>query len=65
MVPLWVQIYNKKTKVCVVSYLTNYLERLKKYRDTDKLYLTCSKPYRAASKGTNLGGVSQLLKRVA
>ena len=35
-----------------MSYLTEYLKRTKSYRDTDKLFLTCIKPYRAASKDT-------------
>ena len=35
-----------------MSYLTEYLKRTKSYRDTDKLFLTCIKPYKAASKDT-------------
>ena len=50
--PLCFQIYNKELKLCVVSHLTEYLKRAKSYRDTDKLLLTCIKPYRAASKDT-------------
>ena len=46
------QIYNKELKLCVVTHLAEYLKRTKSYRDTDKLFLTCIKPYRAASKDT-------------
>ena len=35
-----------------MSHLTEYLKRTKSYRNTDKLFLTCIKPYRAASKDT-------------
>ena len=35
-----------------MSHLTEYLKRKKSYRDTDKLFLTCIKPYKAASKDT-------------
>ena len=52
MGPLCFQIYNKEPKLCVASHLTEYLKRTKFYRDTDKLFLTCIKPYRAASKDT-------------
>ena len=52
MAPLCFQIYNKEPKLCVVSHLTEYLKRTKSYRDTDKLFLTCIKPYRATSKDT-------------
>ena len=52
MAPLCFQIYNNEPKLCVVSHLTEYLKRTKSYRDTDKLFLTCIKPYRAASKDT-------------
>ena len=52
MAPLCFQIYNKEPKLCVVSHLTEYLKRTKSYRDTDKLFLTCIKPYRAASQDT-------------
>ena len=31
---------------------TEYLKRIKSYTDTDKLFLTCIKAYRAASKDT-------------
>ena len=44
------QIYNQEPKFCVVSHLTEYLKRAKRYRDTDKLFLTCIKPYKVASK---------------
>ena len=52
MAPLCFQIYNKEPKLCVVSHLTEYLKRTKSYRNTEKLFLTCIKPYRAASKDT-------------
>ena len=52
MAPLCFQIYNKELKLCVVTHLAEYLKRTKSYRDTDKLFLTCIKPYRAASKDT-------------
>ena len=52
MAPLCFQIYNKEPKLCVVTHLTEYLKRTKSYRDTDKLFSTCIKPYRAASKDT-------------
>ena len=49
MALLYFQIYIFSS---VVSRLTKYLKRTKSYRDTDKLFLTCIKPYRAASKYT-------------
>ena len=52
MVPLCFHIYNKEPKLCVVSHLTEYLERTKSYRDRDNFFLTCIEPYRAASKDT-------------
>ena len=52
MAPLCFQIYNKEPRICVVSHLTEYLKRIKSYRDTDKLFLTFIKPYRTASKDT-------------
>ena len=52
MAPLCFQIYNKELKLCVVTHLAEYLKRTKSYGDTDKLFLTCIKPYRAASKDT-------------
>ena len=52
MAPLCFQIYNKEPKLCVVTHLTEYLKRTKSYRDTDKLFLTYIKAYRAASKDT-------------
>ena len=52
MAPLCFQIYNKQPKLYVVSHLTEYLKRTKSCRDTDKLLLTCIKPYRAAGKET-------------
>ena len=52
MARLCFQTYSKESKLCVVSHLTEYLKRTKSYRDTDKLFLTCIKPYRAASKET-------------
>ena len=42
MARLWIQTYSKEPKLCVVSH----------YRDTYKLFLTCIKPYRTASKDT-------------
>ena len=50
MAPLCFQTYSKEPRLCVVSHLTEYLKRTKSYRDTDKLFLTCIKPYRSASK---------------
>ena len=50
MDPLCFQIYNKEPKLCVVSHTTEYLTRTKSYRDTNKLCLTCIRPYRTASK---------------
>ena len=46
MAPLCFQIYNKEPP--------NWVSKKKKksYRDRDKLFLTCIKPYRAASKDT-------------
>ena len=35
-----------------MTHLTEYLKRVKSYRDRDNLFLTCIKPYRAASKDT-------------
>ena len=52
MAPLCFQIYTKEPKLCVVSHLNDYLKRTKSYRDTYKLFLTCIKPYREASKDT-------------
>ena len=52
MAPLCFQIYNREPKLCVVNQLTEYLKRTKSYRDRDKLFLTCIKPYRAANKDT-------------
>ena len=52
MASLCFQIYNKEPKLCVVTHLTEYLKRTKSYRDTDKLFLSCIKLYRAASKDT-------------
>ena len=52
MAPLCFQTYSKQLMLCVVSHLTEYLKRTKSYRDTDKLFLTCITPYRAASKDT-------------
>ena len=48
------QIYNQEPKFCVVSHLTEYLKRAKRYRDTDKLFLTCIKPYKVASKDSKV-----------
>ena len=52
MAPMCFQIYKKELNLCVVTHLTKYLKRTKSYRDTDKLFLTCTKPYRATSKDT-------------
>ena len=52
MAPLCFQTYSKEPKLCVVSHLTEYLKRTKSYRNSDKSFLTCVKPYRAASKDT-------------
>ena len=52
MASLCFQIYNKKPKLCVVTHLTEYLKRTKSYKDTEKLFLTCIKPYRDPSKDT-------------
>ena len=62
MVPLCFQTYSKEPKLCVVSHLTEYLKRTKSYRDTDKLFLTCIKPYRAASKDTISRWCKSLIK---
>ena len=35
-----------------MTHLTEYLKRTKSYRDTHKLFLSCIKLYRAASKDT-------------
>ena len=35
-----------------MSHLTEYLKRTKSYRDTEKLFLNCTKLYGAASKDT-------------
>ena len=52
MASLCFQIYNKEPKLCVVTHLTEYLKRTKSHKDTDKLFLSCIKLYRAASKDT-------------
>ena len=44
MAPICFQIYNKESKLCVVSHLTEYFKRTKSCRDTGKLLLTCIKP---------------------
>ena len=62
LAPLYFQIYNKEPKLYVVSHLTEYLKRTKSYRDTDKLFLTCIKPYRAASKGSISRGCKSIIK---
>ena len=54
------QIYNQEPKFCVVSHLTEYLKRAKRYRDTDKLFLTCIKPYKVASKDSKAKRVVQV-----
>ena len=50
--PLYFQTYNKEPKFCVMSHLTGYIKRTKSYRTTNKLFLNCIKPYRAAGKDT-------------
>ena len=50
LAPLCFQVYNKEPKLCVVSHNNEYLKKTKTYRHTDKLFLTCIKPYREASK---------------
>ena len=52
MTLLCFQIYEKEPKLCVVTHLSEYLKRIKSYRDTDKLLLTYIKSYRAISKDT-------------
>ena len=51
MAPMFFQTYKKEPKLYVESHLIEHLKRIKikSYRDTDKLFLTCMKPYRAAS----------------
>ena len=62
MARLCFQTYSKEPKLCVVSHLTEYLKRTKSYRDTDKLFLTCIKPYRAASKETTSRWCKSIIK---
>ena len=50
--PLFFQTYKKEPKLYFVGHLTEYLKIIKSYRDTDKLFLTWIKPYRAASMDT-------------
>ena len=52
MTLLCFQIYEKEPKLCVVTHLSEYLKKIKSYRDTDKLLLTYIKSYRAISKDT-------------
>ena len=58
MTPLYFQTYNKEPNLCTVSQLSiskeqKDIKRYKLLRDTKryKLFLTCIKPYKAASKG--------------
>ena len=62
MAPLCFQAYNKEPKVCVVSHPTEYLKRTKGYRDTEKLFLTCIKPYKAAGKDTIFRSCKSVIK---
>ena len=62
MAPLRLQIYNKEPKLCGVSHLTECLKRTKSCRDTDKLFLTCIKPYRATSKDTISRSCKSIIK---
>ena len=62
MAPLCFQIYNKEPKLCVVTHLTQYLKRTKIYRDTEKLFLICIKPYSAASKDTIFRWCKSIIK---
>ena len=55
-------LYFKEQKLCVVSRLTEYLKRTKSYRDTYKLFLTCIKPYRVASKDTMFRWCKSIIK---
>ena len=52
MATLCFQTYNKKSKLCFVNYLTEYLKGTKSYRDTDSVLFTCIKAYKVASKDT-------------
>ena len=52
MAPLCFQTCSKEPKLCVLSHVTDYLKITKSHRDTDKLFVTCIKPYRAAIKDT-------------
>ena len=58
MTHLCFQTYNKEQKLGVVSHPAEYLQRTKSYRDPNKLFLTCIKPWRATSKDSNLGGAA-------
>ena len=49
---MFFQTYKREPKLCVVSHLTECLKRTKSCMDTDKLFLTCFKPYKAASENT-------------
>ena len=62
MAPLCFQTYNKESKLYIVSHLTEYLKRTKSFGNTDKLFLTCSKPYRAASKDTTSRWCKSIMK---
>ena len=62
MAPLCFQIYYKEPKLCVVTHLTQYLKRTKIYRDTEKLFLICIKPYSAASKDTIFRWCKSIIK---
>ena len=52
MATLCFQTYNKKSKLCFVNYLTEYLKGAESYRDTDSVFFTCIKAYKVASKDT-------------
>ena len=57
MTLLCFQTYSKEPKLCV-----EYLNRTKSYRDTDKLFLTCIKPYRTATKDTKSRWCKSIIK---
>ena len=63
MTPLCFQICNKEPKLWVVTHLNEYLKTTKSYRDTNKLFLTYIKPYRAASKDTIYRWCKSIIKQ--
>ena len=62
MSPLFFQAYQKQQKICFVSYLIEYLKRTKSYRNTEKLFLTCIKPYMTTSKDTTSRWCKSIIK---